>query len=197
MKLKTYISFIFLFLLGGIFILSCSKGKCSQLPDETYYLSSTDKAQIPYSGTDTLKFLHNAIDTILFIGQGKQSYFNVQSGMQGDCAAPIQRREEYTFKYTSTMYNSSIFYTYGIPSNAESGTQISILFEEGEFYNELISIRAPWVFNSLQIANKVYTNIALFDPTVNTSDSLYYNLQSGILRMSLMHNTSKWEIIKP
>jgi len=197
MKLKTYISFIFLFLLGGIFIHSCTKGKCSQQPDETYYMKASDKAQIPYSGTDTLKFLHNAVDTILFIGQGKLSYFNVQYGMWGDCPAPIQRREEYTIKYTSTMYNSSIFYTYGIPYYGSSGTQISIRFEDGEFGYELIGMRAPWTFNSLQIANKVYTNIALFDPTVNTSDSLYYNLQFGILRMSLKHNTSKWEIIKP
>ena len=197
MKIRFYKIFVLgLTILISNYFSGCSKDKCTQQPDETFLMKASDKTQIMYTGHDTLKFLHNGTDTIIFVGHGVQQYFDVQSGTGGDCPGPNQRRDEYTIKYTSTMYNSTILYTYGIPLNAQSGTQLNISFEQGGFYNELVSIRAPWAFSSLQIASKLYSNIALFASTVYTSDSLYYNSQYGILRMSFKYNTSKWEIIK-
>jgi len=196
MKPKNYSIFLlaFIFLLSSSSFPSC-KSKCTTQPTETFLISSSDKAQILYSGSDTLKFLNNATDTIIFIGQGKQHYLDVETGTGGDCPGADKQREEYTIQYKSLNSNSNLSYTYGIPLNSQSGTQINISFDGGSFYNELISLRAPWAFNSIQIARKTYSNIVLFSPTSNVKDSLYYNSQFGILRMSI--NNNKWEIIKP
>ena len=190
---------VYLTLLAFIFLLSISsfpscKSKCTTQPTETFLISSSDKAQILYSGSDTLKFLHNATDTIIFIGQGKQHYLDVETGTGGDCPGADNQREEYTIQYKSLNYNSSLSYTYGIPTNSEFGTQIFIKLDGSTFYNELIDLTGPWAFNSIQIARKTYSNIVLFSPTSNVKDSLYYNSQFGILRMSI--NNNKWEIIK-
>jgi hypothetical protein len=88
MKIKLlYITMIVIFFCTQ----ACKRSEpdCGDLSDEitNYNIADSNKAKIPYTGTDTLVFVSNSNDTAVLIGQGKKSFQTTtrNSIAGGDC----------------------------------------------------------------------------------------------------------------
>ena len=191
MKIRFYKIFVLgLTILISNYFSGCSKDKCIQQPDQTFLMSSSDKAQIIYSGRDTLKFLHNAIDTIVFIGQGKQSYFNVEPGTGGDCPGANQKYEGYDIIYMSSQFSSKIFFSQHL--YLSGGSEVTVDFNNSKFGYSSTDIRLAK--DSINIFNQTYYNECVFYTYSNKTDTLYFNKSVGVLKISTL--SDKWEIVK-
>ena len=57
---------------------------------------------VPYSGFDTITFLHNYIDTITFFGTGKKKIVTQENGNLGACGpASIEFNDNYQYNFFS------------------------------------------------------------------------------------------------
>jgi hypothetical protein len=107
MKTTKLISILFLIML----IQSCTKDSEPCGGNETYnYLSTEDKAKVPYTGTDTLVFVSNTNDTAVCIGQGKKRFYTVKylSVRAGECQNDAYYYEAYNYKFVSNNSNLKI-----------------------------------------------------------------------------------------
>jgi hypothetical protein len=98
MKTTKLISILFLIML----MQSCTKDNEPCGGNETYnYLSTEDKAKVPYTGTDTLVFVSNTNDTAVCIGQGKKRFYTVKylSVRAGECQNDAYYYEAYNYKF--------------------------------------------------------------------------------------------------
>ena len=69
-----------------IFIGGCKSEHTCPNPNTKVYLEYKDQF-VPYKGNDTIKFLHNNMDTQIFIGQVKISYFINDNSGSGDACS--------------------------------------------------------------------------------------------------------------
>ncbi|NDC31090.1 MAG: hypothetical protein EBZ58_09195, partial [Bacteroidetes bacterium] len=82
---------LYIAIISLLFILQACKRDtdCGDLSDviTNYNIADSNKAKIPYTGTDTLVFVSDANDTAVLIGQGKNTYYQiVTKGLSsGDC----------------------------------------------------------------------------------------------------------------
>jgi hypothetical protein len=65
---------------------------------------------IPYSGSETLKFLHNNSDTQLFVGQGRERFI-VDAPRAEDCPIPYEGYRIH-FRNITTGENITVEYSY-------------------------------------------------------------------------------------
>jgi hypothetical protein len=89
-----------------------SSNGCGGSIKSYYYLSVTDKAKVPYTGTDTLVFISNTNDTAVCIGQGKKQFYEILSTpkVNGDCDPDFDYYEAYYYKFIdkNNMLNISM-----------------------------------------------------------------------------------------
>ncbi len=192
MKPKNYSTFLLAFI-SVIFISSfpSCKSECTTQPDETFLLSSSDKAQIVYTGKDTLKFLHNSIDTIVFIGHGKQPYLEVESVTGGDCPGGNKNYEGYNITYVSSQYSSKIYFSHHL--YLSGGSEVTVDFNDASFGYSLTGVL--WGKDTIKTLNQTFYNACHFYTNSNKTDTLCFNKSIGILKISTL--SDKWEIIKP
>jgi hypothetical protein len=105
-------------LISLLFIIQACKRTepdCGDLSDviTNYNIADSNKANIPYTGTDTLVFISEAGDTVTLFGQGKDAYYaSVRRSIKGgDC--PRTGIENYeNIKYLYNSNDTSIIQIY-------------------------------------------------------------------------------------
>ncbi|MBL4655531.1 MAG: hypothetical protein JKY33_06895 [Bacteroidia bacterium] len=88
--MKKYLLFTIVLLL--FFGNSCCN-KCKNIEDETINLTDQQKNFIQYSGTDTLYFLNDNNDSIIYYGQGNQESFKLINTEEGSCSVTKYEEE--------------------------------------------------------------------------------------------------------
>jgi hypothetical protein len=100
MKTKIIYFLLLMAVIAMLGIQSCGKGSPCEGRDMTdaitvYTIADSIKANIPYTGWDTLVFVSDAGDTATLYGQGKRTYFKESfNSTSGDCPKQTIRRYE-------------------------------------------------------------------------------------------------------
>jgi len=188
MKNKIYSAQLIILSVTCILLFNTCKKDCSIPPPEVYNISATDKAKFLYTGTDTLKFTTNTYDTISFIGQGMNRYYSVLSGASPyqDCPSADQQYETYDITFLNPKGKDKLNCTFG--GSLFDGLYFEIFnysIYSGKFTGNTTGLRPPYDFTSLNINNIIYTDIKLFIPNEDYTDSFYYSTSSGIIRIKL------------
>ncbi len=184
-------------LLACTFFFACDKhGGCPGLYESTSYMGEEYRNKLPYSGIDTLSFVINNKDTLVFMGQGRLVFFEpyYQTFNGGDCA--INNKINYegnnmffegkscSIKISQTICpcsNSSLALDY----NAQKYLfNISSL---GARYSSAI----PY-YDSLIINGSYYYGVNAF---VSDGDSIYISKSHGFIRLKSERNNFEFNFL--
>jgi hypothetical protein len=158
---------------------------------------------VPYTGYDTLRFLHNSTDTQVFIGEGI-NYFWVRMPAEDDTQCPKDMQSvSVRFKNISTNDELKLEYVYDKIEfvntlSINSKVDFKFYFNNARFGIEQPSIRTS---NPVAIGGKTYTYVTYFANSIDTPTYLAYKVPSqflidgGILKFKLSFN-EVYEIIK-
>jgi len=100
---------------------SCSDNRCNYGANDRYInynIPDSNKAKIPYTGTDTLIFVSDVGDTATLIGHGKNTYYKTVTrdlGFSADCPGTEYSRYEnvdYEFSGNNPMFDNLILRLY-------------------------------------------------------------------------------------
>lgn len=179
------------------FIQSCSKDtKCSFADTNIYYnLADSNKAKIPYTGTDTLVFISDQGDTATLVGQGKKTYYNTITNNAGtvDCPKIENRNYEnvnFEFKNDTSIFFKATFsiLKYDVLGGYPSTTSIKFNFNNTEI--DFSNIEYIMSFKSFQdsiLLNGKYVGGVYLG--FNTYNALF-NFENGILKFK--YNNKNW-----
>ena len=193
--MKTKLLYISIFSL--LFILQACKpnNPCEGIdPSDkvyTYNIPDSNKAKIPYTGTETLVFISNTGDTATLVGQGKDEYYvnikNLRNG-GGDC--PLYSIRNYDNINLSFKNDSQIKFTliYYLNNEIESPslTNISFYINNIDIANsssEYIDYMAEKPTDSILYIHRYYSGIYMDD-----SKTALFNKQLGIIKFKDLEN---------
>jgi hypothetical protein len=182
------------FILSGLFTLSNCKDDCA----EKKILLKDLERYVPYTGNDTLRFLHNSTDTQIFVGQGLERFY-VTTKKQEDDACP-EDHESVRIWFKNTQNNDEIKMEYifdNVNFNGYTGVNYQTFYH---FYYNNINIGKQVSFKypspTITINGREYPTLALFIFS-NAPDTLSYlmfrrpidNDNSGILKIKYPGDT--------
>ena len=170
-----------------------SPPSCPPHPDTIYYnIDPGLESLIPYSGYDTLRFMHNDTALHTFIGQGKKYYYNeIQPPWEG-CESDIQKIQGYTTNYKGQNFN--LTFSHYILLNSLGVSYVSINFLGRTMEDSPVGFRPPYHYDTLTIQNHLFHNIN-FIPRQDIVDTIYYTSKDGIIKIGF-RTGDKWEIVK-
>lgn len=162
----------------------------SKFPKNKYSLSEDSKIAFAYKGGDTIRFLKNNVDTILYNGGGIDTFFR-ESVVLLECDGDIRLYEGY-----KTLLNSlnGVDFTVILQSSESnpSITGISILYDKAsKFFLDVEDVKGPPDIDSMIVNGKKYYNV--FVLLNGAEEALYYNIDVGIIR--LLSQGNKLEIL--
>ncbi|MEI6595533.1 MAG: hypothetical protein WCO28_08210 [Bacteroidota bacterium] len=106
------LTFIIFPLIAFQILIFCSCSKCGdeQVVTEDRF-SDSYQVFMPFTGTDTLRFLKNGKDTVMFLGKGKEIFYNEVERGGGDCAIKYRLlNHKINFTSSNTGENLSVYY---------------------------------------------------------------------------------------
>lgn len=184
-----------------LFMFACKRentqesSPCRQ--SKTFYvnLENVYKQNIPYTGKDTLHFIDTAGNTLTFLGQGIDSNFNCMDVAYLPVCPPdngCYKYYDYKFKEVNDKETLNIKHYKKRTTSSIEG--ISISFNNLTYSISDIGIGdvnskfffPKRVFNSNTFVNVSWSNI------INTTDTLFYNPEIGIIALGLKGNL--WSI---
>lgn len=184
---------IALVLSSSLYFYGCkSEPDCTKTPEKVY-LKQKDYYVI-YNGTEQLKFLHNNLDTQIFIGQGRETYFVSDNAVSDlGCAKDHESiRVKFLNQKTSDVlilayeFDNGVFgnkpYLYNNPY-----TFYKLSYKGKLFINELTSIDTSYI----TINNKKYSGYIAGN---DTNNYIGYSLIDGFFRLRI--NSENWDIIQ-
>jgi len=202
MKAKTFFLFFTLTLAGTFLFQSCNKNSssngsgCGPQTNTYYYISASDKALIPYKGTDTIKLQCNGGQIATFIGQGKDSGLVKTYAGSYDCPASlIENLQYYKTKYVSANYSLPLIIKQSFLYGA-GGSYVIINFDNNEFSRgAFVFAGSHYDLDSLIIGTKTYTKIQFLPLTNNyqSTDKVYFNVQYGIIK--IISQGKEWNLV--
>jgi hypothetical protein len=170
-----------------MFTQSCTKNiNCGDTNDMiyTYNVADSNKAQIPYNGTDTLVFVSDKGDTATLYGQAiNQFYYKItQNYGTADC------QKNYTYKYqninTSFLGNNLKLYSVSFIAYMNeqltnpSTNSIKIIINDSLFGKSNFEY-----FNSLTYPDDSVIINGKYQIGYNFNNSIFFNFKYGILRI--------------
>ncbi len=190
MKTKLlYISIISLLFI----IQACKRNEspCSKYTSKSYkfLLADSTKAQIPYTGNETLMFISNLGDTAILTGQGKNDYIlNSTVNVGNDPACP--KYDDYSFEREEYHYRSN--------DDAITEITLTINISKDKFvnFNIIVNGSNSGIYlneqnnhtDSILLNNKYYSGYYLYG-----SNKILYNENIGVLSISI-NNGKIWKI---
>jgi len=181
---------ILLILVISLAFVACKK-ECHEKEDEYYYILEDEKDVLKYTGNETIKYLHNKSDTVIFKGLGKSTYFNV-SNSYDQCPVKYYYDEGWLFSYIDNKDSNKIYVNQFIK---ETRSDVNFSFKNHRFgYSHGISEIMYFSKDTIIGIKKVYTNVSKPLSLSNYSDTLYYDKISGIIRVVTKNDT--WELIE-
>ncbi len=187
--MKTSTILIVSFLFSSILMTSCYYD-CdeSKLPRNTYLLPNDAKDAFAYNGNDTIRFLKNNKDTIVFIGSEIDSFY-VERPRILECDGEIAIYEEYEIIFTS-LETSQIKINLQYPKFAKTGVSIEYGLSPFIFFLSTEKSNSLPDFDSLKINGKYHYDIFMLS---DFNATLYYTKENGIIK--IITNTEKLEIL--
>ena len=199
MRNKIYFILLFLALTFSCAItLCCSNKSDSHCPDQNakVYLAYKDQ-YVPYKGNDTIKFLHNNLDTQVFIGQGKETYYTTEGPSQeGECAKDYEdvrvkflnqtTNDVFTLAFERDRTNFSVVPSQGYSDNLYTYYKLS--YKNKMYYTELYNSHYTQVY----VNNIIYQGVTYIG-TDSVSNYVAYKWGKGILRIRV--NNENWDLI--
>lgn len=185
-------------LLLFIFTQSCSKeSPCNNYTSQTfsYKLSENNKNQIPFKGSDTLRYISNIGDTAILIGQGKNNYIlNSKIRVSNNPACP--EYDNYSNEFVDIKYkgtNSNLFEIFVSYYNENPfGDELTTVYlnrlntnYEGYygFYNDMNRY-----IHIVNIGSNTVSGVLIADD-ISKDPFFIYNKYYGILQITLDSNT--------
>ncbi len=194
MKNRNFYNLFVVLVLSGILFLGCSPGDriCSPANEKVHLYYAN--IHVPYVGNETIKFLHNNIDTQIFIGQGKLDYY-VSDHHAGEGICPNDHQCQ-AVKFINSTTNDVFIFRYE--------------YDEGIFQFTSSSSSNPYTFYKLTYKNKTFCNKFYFSDTnrviinsqsyqyvdfigVDTNNYVAFETPTGILRIRI--NNENWDLI--
>ena len=176
MKIKLH--FILLVIVSSFLLQNCKRESyCSYTSTTQHYynLKESNKARIPYTGSDTLIFISNLGDTAILIGESNNRYYiKHSSGLSNaDCGIP-----EDEFNYENVLYEYN-------GTNPYFHTLKLIIYK----YDKILDPQ----FDNLDVLSDYFNNFSAFediDFTSQLKDSVLINgsVQYGVY---LDHSSNK------
>ena len=194
MKLRIF----FIILLSAFFLQNCksnSPASCPPYPDTIYYnIDPALESLIPYTGYDTLRFMHNNTEINTFIGQGKKYYYNELQPPWEACESDIQKIQGYSTIYKGQNINFNLTFSHYILPYSLGVSYVAINFLGRNIEDSPVGFRPPYRYDTLTIQNHIYHYIN-FIPRQDIIDTIYYTTKDGIIKIGF-RTGDKWEIIK-
>jgi len=193
---------LYIAIISLLFILQACKRDtdCGDLSDviTNYNIADSNKAKIPYTGTDTLVFVSDANDTAVLIGQGKNTYYQiVTKGLSsGDCPrSSVEKYETIEYYYKSVNLNLPYFKfitdLYDDFGGKPSTTNISININNYEIshssFDYISSINIAE--DSIQINSKYIEGIYW---EFGSNKKTLFNFKYGLLKFQ--YNNKEWKL---
>jgi hypothetical protein len=191
---------------------SCQKPEkidCSGYPDEYWEISPDAQWKIPYTGTDTLVFLHRTgttEDTITFIGQGKRYYNEYEDGgSAGDPCRWLITKEAYEIIFKSDKPGSDIKFNIVAAGEDKWDGIFSFIFRNVLFESTLWSINNPvygGYIDEIEFEGKMYYNVSYFgryppgQHGTGVLSKMYYTVEEGVVRFEFGNGSDIWQNIK-
>lgn len=170
--------FLFIF-----FIVGCNyKVDCPSPERSTVNVSNYHTGQLPYAGMDTIILLSNELDTIMFVGNGKYTFYNDETTQYngGDCViTKIVSWGGYKIFFNGTTY--LLTESYSLSPSVGSNFTIDYKGYKDTFDFSFLGARYmsnPLYLDSFELGTKYYYGVNVFS---NGPDSLYLNQTDGFL----------------
>ena len=168
--------------------------------DEFYLISGDAIEKVPYTGTDTLRFLHTdstgKADTITYIGQGKvYDTISIGNSQINDYCSYEKYAETYSILYKADRIGYDLkFIVEG--SEGSGSLNIYLLKEElDDQFSRINRISYGGYYSELKLNSKFYYQVNLFSNRGRSKTfNLYYTVKHGITRMELFHH-EVWQLI--
>jgi hypothetical protein len=143
---------------------------------------------VPYSGYDTITFLHNFLDTITFLGTGKKKIVTQENGNLGGCGpATIEHNDNYQYNFVSNSIQDKLIIEISFPG------YFDCYFKNKGFKIPMSSMSWPFDLDSIVINERKIKDIN-YIPRV-PKDTLYYNNEIGIVKFGFQSG-EQWTLIK-
>jgi hypothetical protein len=184
------------------FLATCKPGTgCDEAVKKYRQVTADVYGKLPYTGTDTLYFLDQNMDTSIVVGQGKVAYYE-------------ESKEEYIPDCFNTLLSESfrIHFTpvkgklsFEIYQRAnEKNIAVKELLLPVNFFINYVNIGQPNILNkdSVTINGAVYRNVAVAAGTSinlhirDESYTCYYNLPYGVLMMKSEKENIEYTLLR-
>ena len=190
MKTKIFFILFYSLLLSNIFSGCKSEPDCTKTPDKEYLLSPT--IAVPYKGNEQLKFLHNNLDTQIFIGQGKETYFVSDNAVSDLGCAKDHQCLKVNFLNSTTNDIFLLKYEFDnalfpFSTNGNPYTFFKFTFKNKTNYSLFYESDT----NTIYINSHPYQYVRYIGS--DTNNYVAYGLPTGILRIRM--NNENWDLI--
>jgi len=180
-------------LLMFIFTQSCTKdNKCSDSKDViiNYNIADSNKAKIPYTGTDTLVFISDKGDTATLIGQGKKTIFNqIVKTVNDDCTkSTIYNYEKMDINFIgeNILFNKILYRVAKTSFDPIGLTGLEIYFND----NYRVGSTIEYVFYNMNIEDSIKINgNYISGGFIDNEKKILYNMQFGLLKLNFSNLT--------
>jgi len=191
MKLKIYSIILFAFTLSCIQFNACKPNCDSSNPPkgQTRNFSPLDKSILfPYKDFDTIKFIKNNTDTILFFGGQIVTGYNQSLDQDLSCAHADQL-QFMQLTFSNTTYGKIGLYESTLSQANDYGTQYSITFKDNTYGSVDADIVASYSDTThISISGISYKHVYKFNGNTNTNN-LFYVPSLGIIKIIYKNDT--------
>jgi hypothetical protein len=150
------------FILSSLFTLSNCKDDCA----EKKILLKDLERYVPYTGNDTLRFLHNSSDTQIFVGQGLERFY-VKHKKQEDYACP-EEHESVRIRFKNIQTNDEIKMEYvfdltefSVSSSADNSYTNYKFYSNNAYYGSVLT-KDDLKYSTVKSNDKVFNYIRFF-----------------------------------
>jgi hypothetical protein len=187
---------LLLIILSSVFF-SCRKDvdPCDFGPNSYNYLSSDNKAKIPYNGDELLMFTSNFGDTAICIGQGREQFFTTYTWYDYGCERQMfSNYEAFKIKFLDENKKLNIeIIAYFYDEQMKFGTILyKISGTSATTYTGYLDTTIPkWETYIVHLTSKEYRTIPFINLQRN-SDTIFVNIKKGIISFNV--NDIKWKL---
>lgn len=188
---RTYffiLAYATLLLLLPALLFSCKKkvleepsdyNPCTDTTTYFRYADSSYKQYIPFTGTDTLRFIRsNTNDTLVFLGEKPVSNFSNATSYINKCPKQYKLAYQY-YRFNCSAYPSGPITVGVYAPYADAPYRMNITVNNWYYEDSVNCLGAPYELASRTIRGRLYTNLELLGNYDNPSDTSYYACYSA------------------
>lgn len=164
-------------------VAACKKSTCTDSDVKTYTLNQSKVNTLPYiTGSDTLHFTDEQGAAFTFSAFRKAPYYNTSSSSDADCEGVNMKKQGAGIIYTDSVREVQFAYDYYVSATDSSDIQIAVFYVRESFVIDYNMLRFPYT-KTMEINGVSYKDV--YVKRENGSDSLYFSLKEGIIRLKL------------